>query len=205
MLNPTEAISHWIDAQPEGALIRSLDLERLVNRNQASRALARLAQRGRLMRVARGMYVALTASRFGPVPPPVDKVVQSLARIAGHTIVRHGAAAANALGLSTQVSVRQIYLTDGRARTLNFGKQVIEIRRAPRWMLELGDSTGGDVVRALEWLGPDLAKQAVAKLAGRIGQDDWGAVLEARAHLPTWMVVAIQNGLAATAHVPNCR
>jgi hypothetical protein len=72
-------------------------------------------------------------------------------------------------------------------------------------MLELGDSTGGDVVRALEWLGPDLAEQAVAKLAGRIWQDDWGAVLEARAHLPTWIVVAIQNGLAATAHVPNCQ
>jgi hypothetical protein len=205
MLNPTEAISHWIDAQPEGVLIRSLDLERLVNRNQASRDLARLARRGQLMRVARGMYVAVTASRFGPVPPPVDKVVQSLARITGHAIVRHGVAAANALGLTMQVPVRQIYLTDGRGRTLNFGKQVIEIRRAPRWMLELGDSTGGDVVRALEWLGPDLAEQAVAKLAGRIWQDDWGAVLEARAHLPTWIVVAIQNGLAATAHVPNCQ
>lgn len=120
MLNPTEAISHWIDAQPEGALIRSLDLERLVNRNQASRALARLAQRGRLMRVARGMYVALTASRFGPVPPPVDKVVQSLARIAGHTIVRHGAAAANALGLSTQVPVRQIYLVPADRKMTHF-------------------------------------------------------------------------------------
>lgn len=138
MPNPTEAISHnhWIDAQPEGALLRSLDLEGLVNREQASRELARLARRGQLMRVARGMYVTVTASRFGPVPPPVSKVVvQSLARITGHSIVRHGAAAANALGLTTQVPVRQIYLTDGRARTLNFGKQVIDIRRAPKWML----------------------------------------------------------------------
>jgi hypothetical protein len=205
MPNPVEIISHWIDAQPEGALIRNLDLEHLVNRNQASRALARLAQRGRLMRVARGMFVAVVASRFGPVPPPVDKVVQSLARIAGYTIVRHGAAAANALGLTTQVPVRQIYLTDGRARTLNFGKQVIKIRRAPKWMLMLGDSTAGDVIRALEWLGPDLAEQAIEKLAGRIGQDDWDAMLETRKHLPTWMVVAIQSGLAASAQVPNCR
>lgn len=166
MPNPTEAVYYWIDALPEGVLIRCLDLEHLINRKQASRALARLARRGQLMRVARGMYVAVTASRFGPVPPPVDKVVQSLARITGHAIVRHGAAAANALGLTTQVPVRQIYLTDGRARTLNFGKQVIEIRRAPKWMLMLGDSAAGDVVRALEWLGPDLAEQAITKLAG---------------------------------------
>jgi predicted transcriptional regulator of viral defense system len=120
MSNPTEIISHWIDAQPEGVLIRSLDLEHLVNRNQASRDLARLARRGRLMRVARGMYVAVTASRFGPVPPPVDKVVQSLARITGHAIVRHGVAAANALGLTMQVPVRQIYLTDGRGADAQF-------------------------------------------------------------------------------------
>lgn len=196
MSNPTEIVSRWIDAQPEGALIRSLDLKHLVNRDQSSRQLARLARHGRLMRVARGIYVAVTASRFGPVPPPVDKVVRSIAAITGHTVVRHGAAAANALGLTTQVPVRQIYLTDSRAWTLNFGKQVIEIRRAPKWMLMLGDSTAGDVVRALEWLGPDLAEQAVGKLVGRIGQDDWRVVFGIRHRLPAWMATAIQKGIA---------
>lgn len=115
MPSPAEYVSQWLDAQPEGALIRSLDLWCMVSRNQASRELARLARRGRLMRVARGLYVTVTASRFGPVPPPVDKMIQSLADITGHAIVRHGAAAANALGLTTQVPVRQIYLT-GRPR-----------------------------------------------------------------------------------------
>jgi hypothetical protein len=85
MSNPTEIVSRWIDAQPEGALIRSLDLEHVVDRNQASRELARLARRGRLMRVARGMYVAVAASHFGPVPPPADKMIQSLACITGRT------------------------------------------------------------------------------------------------------------------------
>lgn len=101
MANPAEIVSQWIDAQPESALIRSLDLEHLVNRNQASRELACLAKRGRLMRVARGMHVAMTARRFGPVPPPVDKMIKSLACVTGHSIVRHGAAAANALGVTT--------------------------------------------------------------------------------------------------------
>lgn len=202
MSNPTEIVSRWIDALPEGALIRSLDLEHLLNRDQAARQLSRLARRGRLMRVARGIYVAMTASRFGPVPPPVDKVVQSLANITGRTVVRHGAAVANALGLTTQVPVRQIYLTDGWARILSIGKQVIEIRRAPKWMLMLGNCLAGDVVRALEWLGQNLAEQAIAKLVGRIGQDDWNAVLEARTQLPSWMVMAIQKGVRETAFVP---
>lgn len=205
MANPAEIVSQWIDAQPEGALIRSLDLEHLLNRNQASRELACMARRGRLMRVARGMYVAVTASRFGPVPPPADKMVQSLACITGRTVVRHGAAAANVLGLTTQVPVRQIYLTDGRARTLNLGKQVIEIRRAPKWLLVLGRCLAGEVVRALEWLGPDLADQAIAKLVGRIGRDDWSALLETRNQLPSWMAMAIQKGVPETALVPSRR
>ncbi|MXS86577.1 hypothetical protein ABO04_11970, partial [Nitrosomonas sp. HPC101] len=79
MPSPAEFVSQWLEAQPEGALIRSLDLRCMVSDNQASRELARLARRGRLMRVARGLYVTVTASCFGPVPPPVDKMIQSLA------------------------------------------------------------------------------------------------------------------------------
>ena len=66
MSRQTEVTRRWIDSLPEGALIRSQDLEHLVNRTQASRELIRLAKAGRLMRVARDMYVAVPASRFGP-------------------------------------------------------------------------------------------------------------------------------------------
>lgn len=89
MSHPTEIVCRWVDAQPEGILIRGQNLAHLVKRNQASHQLARLAKHGRLLRMARGVYVAVTASRFGPVPLPVDKVVQSLATIAGRTDDRH--------------------------------------------------------------------------------------------------------------------
>lgn len=203
MSRQTEIILRWIGSLPEGALIRSRDLEHLANRTQASRELTGLAKAGRLMRVARGMYVAVTACRFGPVPPPVDKVVQSLAQITGHAIVRHGAAAANALGLTTQVPVRQIFLTDGLAQMLYLGKQVIEVRRVPGWMLVLGDNLAGDVIRALEWLGPDLAEQAIIKLAGRIGRDEWLAMLGVQHQLPEWLATVIGHAAYST-DVPFC-
>jgi hypothetical protein len=204
MSRQTEIILRWFDSLPEGALIRSRDLEHLVNRTQASRELTGLAKVGRLMRVARGMYVAVTASRFGPVPPPVDKVVQSLAQITGHGIVRHGAAAANALGLTTQVPVRQIFLTDGPAQMLYLGKQVIEVRRVPGWMMVLGDYLAGDVIRAIEWLGPDLAEQTIIKLAGRIGRDEWLAMLGVQHQLPEWLATVIGQAAYST-DVPFCR
>ncbi|MBK6287583.1 MAG: hypothetical protein IPJ33_19175 [Gammaproteobacteria bacterium] len=63
-------------------------------------------------------------------------------------------------------------------------------------MLVLGDCIAGDVVRALEWLGPDLAGQAIATLLGRIGQDEWQAVFSVQNRLPVWMATAIQHGVA---------
>ncbi len=71
----------------------------------------------------------------------------------------------------------------------------------PKWMLVLDDSLAGDIVRALEWLGPDLAEHAVGKLAGRIGPGHWNNVLETGTHLPPWMVEAIQNGVPTSALV----
>ena len=56
-------------------------------------------------------------------------------------------------------------------------------------MLVLGDCIAGDVVRALEWLGPDLAGQAIATLLGRIGQDEWQAVFSVQNRLPVWRAV----------------
>ena len=102
---PTEVISQWIDAQPEGKVIKTRDVGHLVPLDRAPRVLARLAKHGKLMYVARGICVAVKISRFGPVPPPVNKVMDSLANITGQAIVRHGAAAANALGLTTQVAM----------------------------------------------------------------------------------------------------
>ncbi len=59
----------------------------------------------------------------------------------GETAVGHGASAANTLGLTTQVPVRQIFLTSGRSRKLKLGTQMIELQEAanararlPTWL-----------------------------------------------------------------------
>jgi hypothetical protein len=52
-------------------------------------------------------------------------------------MVAHGAAAANALGLTPQVSIREAYLTTGRTRTLTLGRSEIVVKQAPRWMFVL--------------------------------------------------------------------
>ena len=99
----------------------------------------------------------------------------------------HGAAAANALGLTTQVPVRAVYLTSGRNRRLKLGAQMVEFRHAPIWQLIFPGRASGDMVRALAWLGPEKAGEAIRKLRTKLPMSDLEEVTSARARLPTWM------------------
>lgn len=73
----------------------------------------------------------------------------------GEVIASSVAVAANALGLTTQVPIRFVYLTSGRSRKMNLGKQVVELRHALRWQLALAQRPAGEAVRTLAWPGPD--------------------------------------------------
>lgn len=59
--------------------------------------------------------------------------MKSLAEKTGEIVVSHGAAAANTLGLSTQVPIREIFITSGRSRKLTFASRVVELKHVPHW------------------------------------------------------------------------
>ena len=99
----------------------------------------------------------------------------------------HGAAAANALGLTTQVPMRAVYLTSGPSRHLKLGAQLIEFQHAPIWQLIFAGRTAGEVVRALAWLGPEKAGEAIQKLRAKLSASELKEVASARSRLPTWM------------------
>jgi len=90
----------------------------LGNRAAVDQALSRLAEREQLIRAGRGVYLLPVTSRFGTRAPSVEQAVEALASQRGEVIVSSGAAAANSLGLTTQVPVRSVYLTSGRTRKM---------------------------------------------------------------------------------------
>jgi hypothetical protein len=120
---------------PEGTPLVAKELLHLGSRAAVDQVLSRLVRRGTLLRAGRGIYVLPVESRFGTRAPSAVKMVEGLAKQRGETIVSHGAAAANALGLTTQVPMRAVYLTSGPSRRLKLGAQMIEFRHAPIWQL----------------------------------------------------------------------
>ena len=174
---------------PEGTPITARALLHLGARPAIDKALSRLAAAGRLARIKRGVYVLPVASRFGPILPAPELVVARLAASRGETVAPVGAASANKLGLSTQVPVRMIYLTSGRTQRLEFGKLVVELRHAPPWLLVEPEAPAGDAVRALEWLGPEEAPGALARLPREVREQ----LVALRPSFPTWLAQQVST------------
>lgn len=177
--------------RPEGTPVVAKELLHLGKRAAVDQVLSRLVRRGALLRVGRGIYALPVESRFGSRAPSTVKMVEGLANQRGETIVSHGAAAANALGLTTQVPMRVVYLTSGPNRRLKLGAQLVELRHAPIWQLIFPGRAAGEVVRALAWLGPEKAADAIRKLRTKLPSSELREVASARARLPTWMAQEI--------------
>lgn len=197
MASLSQQILEHAARQPEGTPLLARALLHLGKRAAIDQALSRLQQRGQLLRVARGIYVLPVQTRFGSHVPGAARIIEGLARQRGETIVPHGAAAANALGLTPQVPTRAIYLTSGPDRKLQLGRQTVELRHAPAWQLLLPGQPAGEAVRALAWNGPQEATRSLEILRSRLPPAAQKALAHARAQLPVWLAQKISSHLAA--------
>jgi hypothetical protein len=191
MTRLTEQILAHAAGLPEGTPVSAKGLLHLGNRAAVDQALSRLTKRGQLIRAGRGVYLCPVTSRFGTRAPSVERAVEALATQKGEIIVSNGAAAANALGLTTQVPVRSVYLTSGRSRTLHLGRQVVELRHAPRWQLALANRPAGEAVRALAWLGPDKVDAALTTLKRKMPPGVFRELVAVAPQLPTWLAQCV--------------
>ncbi|GKT00500.1 DUF6088 family protein [Acidovorax sp. SUPP3434] len=186
-----ESILLHAQSLPEGGVVSPKEFLHLGSRAAIDQALSRLTKEGKLLRVARGTYVTPVSNRFGTRAPAPEKVVHALAAQSGEVVTPHGANAANALGLTQQVPIREVYLTSGRTRTLKLGRSEVMVKHAPRWMLALGAGPAGAAVRALAWMGPAHVGESLAALRRTLPPAEWRTLTSARAALPSWMARAI--------------
>jgi hypothetical protein len=121
-----------------------------------SKALERLAASGEIVRVARGIYARLEKDPIlGAVRPGTEAIAEAIRRRDKAKIIPAGAMAMNALGLSTQVPVNVVYLTDGTARTINLGRRKIVFKKtSPKNLATIG-KISGLVIQALKEIGKD--------------------------------------------------
>ena len=188
-----QSILSQAQSLPEGGLLSPKEFLHLGSRAAIDQTLSRLAREGKLLRVGRGTYSLLVNGRFGMRPPSTESVVEAIESASGEIVVGSGAAEANALGLTTQVPTREVYLTTGPARRLKLGNREVELKHGNRSQMLLGKRPAGQAIRALIWLGPERAPSVLEVLRKKLPSQEWEAMRNARAGLPSWMAKAVSE------------
>lgn len=89
-----------------------------------AKALERMVRSGQLLRLAQGIYYYPKIDKelgLGVLYPSLETIAQSIAARDKAKIVPTGVYALNKLGLSTQVPMNIVYLTDGSPRKIKVG------------------------------------------------------------------------------------
>jgi hypothetical protein len=171
----------------------------LGSRDAVDQALSRHCRAGRLRKVARGLYdVPRIHPRLGQLSASSDAIANALKGRDAIRLQPSGAYAANILGLSEQVPVRLVFLTDGPGRRVKLGRQEIVLKHTtPRNMATAGRASGL-VIQALRWLHKrNVDDKVIAKLRRNLKPEDKAELLN-DAHLaPAW-IGAIFHELART-------
>jgi hypothetical protein len=130
-----------------------------------AKALERMVETNEISRVARGIYSRLEIDPIlGPVKPSTEAIAQAIAKRDKARIVPTGVLALNALGLSTQVPMNVVYLTDGAARKIDLGRRKIVFKKAtPKNLAAIG-KISSLVIQALKEIGKDKVTESEIKI-----------------------------------------
>ena len=131
----TKQIRERIELQGENTLYMVRDFADLNNDGLVTRALSRLEKEGMLVRISQGIYLYPMRNRFGILKPSIDDIAVAIAQKDKAGIIPSGLTALNKLGLSTQVTMNAVYLTDATAREIKIGNRTIVFKQLPLFHL----------------------------------------------------------------------
>jgi hypothetical protein len=158
-------------------------------------ALRRHKDNGTIRQLARGLYdYPRTDPQLGVLAPSVDQVVAALEVRDAVRLQPSGAYAANLLGLSDQIPMKVVFLTDGPTRKVQVGnRQILLKRTTPRNMATAG-RISGTVIQALRWLGHQhVDARTKVILKKRLDAKDRAQLLKDIRHAPIWIGQIIRS------------
>jgi hypothetical protein len=139
-----------------GCVFVPADFLEIGSREAIDVTLHRLARKGTIRRLARGVYeFPKDHPVLGRLFPSAEAVAEALAGRDRTRIQPAGAYAANALGLSEQVPAKAVFLTDGPSRTVTVGPTTIELRRTTARNMAAAGRLSGLLIQALRELGEE--------------------------------------------------
>jgi hypothetical protein len=159
MLSIENQIEKLINTKRKGSLILPDDFIDYGSSEAIRKALDRLEDKKIIIRIAQGIYVQPKISQLiGPLTPSAEEIAEAIAKRDRIRTIPTGSYALNALGLSTQVPMKIVLLTDGSPREIKVGKRTIKFKRTTPKNLMAKGRISRLVIQALKEIGNGKVK-----------------------------------------------
>lgn len=178
-----------IQGHGAGWVFTPRDLTTLGDPRSVGMALTRLVRKGKIRRLARGLYdYPRQHPTLGKLAPSPDIIAKAIAGRHAIRLQPSGAYAANLLGLSNQVSMRIVFLTDGPSRLVKVGKQQIILKHTTPQNMATAGTISGLVIQALRHIGKQHVDDSVVNLLSRrLNREEKKQLLKDLRHAPAWI------------------
>ena len=186
-----------IAALPKGELLLPVDFQELGSSEAVRLSLFRLEKKDFIVRVAQGIYVRpKESSLIGKLTPSAEEVAEAIAKRDRIRTVPTGSYALNALGLSTQVPMNIVLLTDGSPREIKVGKRTIKFKKiTPKNLLAKG-RISRLAIQALKEIGNgNITAEEEQKILGLLRKEEVNNLKHDIALAPVWIQKIMKKAL----------
>ena len=166
------------------------------DRREIDNALSDLTKEGKIRRISRGMYDYPKYSDLlsRELSPDFNQAARAFARKFNWRIQPSGDAALNLLGLSTQVTGKYIYLSDGPNRKYAIGTYQLEFKKTALKEIGFKHPESGLVVQALKALGKErITADVIEKIRQQLKAEKFGKILKDTRTVTGWVYDCIKD------------
>lgn len=173
-----ESINSQIEAKVKrakpGQIFLPSDFKDLGTSTAIRKALSRLVEQKVLVRMGQGIYATLFHDKvFGDVLPSMEEIAVTLAKKDHVKIMPTGQYALNKIGLSTQVPMKMVYLTNGTKKNITIGKSSIVFQPTTTKKLAMIGTITSLLFLGLEELDLDnLSESDINKIINLLKKED---------------------------------
>ena len=178
-----------VKACPPGSVFTPRDFVILGNPRNVAKGLERLVKRKVLRRLSRGLYdLPKYDAVLGTLWPTTDAVIKAITEKDKIRVQPFGLYAANLLGLSEQVPMKIVLLTDGATRTVKAGPMRITLKRTTPRNMAMANTLLGLIVHAFKSFGTTyLEPWHVERLRKNIPKQERLKLIQDLDLAPAWM------------------
>lgn len=174
----------------KGEIFFIADFTELGNYEAVRKSLQRLTKDKSIERIAKGIYfLPKKHERLGIIYPHAEQIAKAIAKRDKARIIATGSTALNLLGLSTQIPLKVVFLTDGSARKIKVGKQTIEFKKTNPKNLSIEHRLTNLVIQGLKAIGEkNVTQEQLQQIQSIIDQsDERDLVYQNLKNAPVWI------------------